>query len=191
VVADNLISHLESTLGSMDGGWSKTDRGDPLSVRVVRFRDKPATGLTTFVTLGLSRNELALSDGRPVRVELIASCWERDAGLGMPSVLVTAAEQVMSTGRAPARGSILGPAGPLFSGSSSLTALYCSIPIFFPDELRVWDGSVPPTVMIQMIPITDDEATFANSRGWSAFEDHLEQNDPDVFELRRGSSLSQ
>jgi hypothetical protein len=189
VVADDLVTHLESTLGPMEGGWSKTNSGTPLPVQVVRFRDAPGSGLTSFATLGLSSYEMMLSDGRPVRAELILSCWNRNRDLDVPAVLAVVAGDLIQSAKLPPRGSLLGPAGPLFTGSN-LTALYLSVPIFFPAEFGTWQGSVPPTIIIQLIPITDDEAAMVRERGWNEFEDHLEQRDPDLFDLRRGSSLA-
>lgn len=188
VVAEDLVTHLESTLGPIDGGWSKTDSGAPLPVQVVRFRDAPGAGITSFVTLGLSFHEVMLSDGRPARAELIVSCWNRNRNLGVPAVLSVVAGDLIESARLPPRGSVLGPAGPLFS-DSRLSALYFSVPVFFPNEFRTWKGSMPPTILIQLIPITDDEAALIREQGWNEFEDHLERRDPDLFDLHRGSSL--
>ncbi|WP_353890656.1 suppressor of fused domain protein [Micromonospora sp. WMMA1363] len=172
----------------MEGGWSKTDSGVPLPVQVARFRDAPGQGLTSFVTLGLSNHEVMLSGGRPARAELILSCWNRDRDLGVPALLSVVAGDLIKSAKLPSRGGILGPAGQLFAGSR-LSALYFSVPIFFPAEFGAWKGSAPPTILIQLIPITEDEAALVRERGWNEFEDHLERRDPDLFDLRRESSL--
>lgn len=189
MATEGLVAHLESTLGRIECGWTRAEPGLHLPVRVARFSDIPVTGLTTFATLGLSNHELTQSSGRPIRAELVLSCWNRYRDIEVPAILDLVAEDLTDSGTLPSRGSIVGPAGPLFNGFS-LTALYCSTPFLFPDDFATWTGSSPPTVMMQLIPVTDDESSLVRTKGWDSFEDHLEKHDPDLFDLRRGSSLN-
>jgi hypothetical protein len=189
MAADDLVRHLERHLGPMDGGWSTDTSGAKLHTQIVRFTDASSSGLVSFATLGLSRYELALTDGRVALAELVMSCWETHAYLGIPPVLSLVADDIAHSGTMPPRGSVLGPDGPLFE-DSSLTALYVAMPVFFPDDFHVYEGSTPPTVMVQLIPITTDEAAMASESGWETFESHLERSDPDLFDLHRASSRS-
>ena len=111
---------------------------------------------------------------------------QRDGAL-VPGVLATVAAEPVESGRGLARGDVVGPAGPLWD-QPPLTALYATLPIYFDEVFHVFRGSSPPTVLVLLVPITDDEAAFVAAHGWDAFEEHLEA-DPDLFDLNRRCSL--
>jgi hypothetical protein len=186
-MSSKLIEHYERHLGELDGAWSETAAGEQLPAKVLRFRDAPMKGLTTFGTLGLSEAELSLPNGRAVRQELLMSCHEPQQE-NVAGVLPAVASDLLADRRAVARGAVLGPAGPLFD-ETPLTALYCSVPVFFDDDFKVSNATEPPTVFVLLVPIADDEAQFVASNGWAPFERHLESTDPDLFDLSRGTSL--
>ena len=68
--------------------------------------------------------------------------------------------------------------------------MYATVPSFFRDEVQVFRRSIPPTVFVLLLPITDDEAEFIGTQGWEPFEDLLETTDVDLFDLYRHSSLN-
>lgn len=111
VMASDLVGHLESHLGAIDGAWSETADGELLAAKVLRFAGTPDRGLATFSTLGLSDRSLVMPSGRPVRQELVMCCEQRDEER-VPGLLGALADEVVDRGRAVARGEVLGPAGP-------------------------------------------------------------------------------
>jgi hypothetical protein len=50
-----------------------------------------------------------------------------------------------------------------------------------------FDDSDPQTLFALLIPVTHDEIHFIWDHGWSAFEDRLVEQDPDVWDLERAS----
>ena len=66
-------------------------------------------------------------------------------------------------------------------------AIYCTIPTFMDDEFITYKGSHPNTVIVWLIPIHKPEADFIDINGWEKYEDILEELDPDLFSLDRGS----
>jgi len=186
-MASDLISHIESHLGAIDGAWSETADADPLVTKILRFRGVPDTELSTVTTLGLSDRELAMPSGRTVRQELMMCAMHRDEE-HLPGLVGAVAEDLVNSGRALARGEVVGPAGPLCDGTG-LTAIYAAPPVFFPVGLQVFRASTPPTIFVLLLPITDDESTFIAGQGWEAFEELLESTDVDLFDFRRGTSL--
>lgn len=180
----DFVEHFEAALGPMDRGWSKAQPGESPPFQVVRFLDAPMSGAVTFATLGLHRNPLATGGGKTIRLELIFTCYERFDDDQVASLLYAVGKQMLDEQKPLLRGAVLGPAGPLLP-SSSLTALYVAIPVVFPDALRQWSGSHPPTVLAWLVPISAAEADFVRQDGWSAFENLLVSEDPDLFDLRR------
>lgn len=76
-----LIEHLESFLGLITGG-SRGDDATPEGVQVAWFGpDVPFGGVTTLVTVGLSRRHLGLPNGWALHQELVMHVTTR---LGRP-----------------------------------------------------------------------------------------------------------
>jgi hypothetical protein len=66
-----------------------------------------------------------------------------------------------------------------------MTALYAASPVYLPDEFADCDTGTVTVVMTWLVPITDAEAGYVHTRGWPAFEDALEGEDPDLVDLSR------
>jgi hypothetical protein len=186
-VEDGLQNHVVRYLGPISASWQRAV-GGKTQVRLLRFDDRPARNLTTLATLGLSQMELGFHDGRQFRQELLMACGDCAEGEMIRPLLTYVADELMSKGRALARGDVLGPHGPLVPGST-LTALYAAVPMFYAEGFRQWDGSSPPTIFVQLIPITSREADVRRNTTPSEFERFLEQAEPDVFDLYRPSKL--
>lgn len=180
----SLIKHVELHLGPIEGGWSKYTNGTVAPFTIVRFRDQPHPGVSTYLTLGLSNHVISLASGRPVRQELLLSADRRFDSWNIPGLLGTVGREVLTRHQGLLRGEVLGPAGPLLPGSS-LEALYCASPVHFPDSFAVCGSTSPPTVFVWLIPIASEEAEAVRSHGWSHFEDVLVTKKPDLFDLER------
>lgn len=179
----DLPAHLEQHLGPITGGWSNSTEGDPLGVTLARFAGAPVAGASTYCTLGMSSVPLELDDRR-VRHELLAACWDRCFVSGLGGLLAGLSLQVTDRGVALRRGEVLRFGGPLFEGTQA-SALYAAEPAYFPPGLGVWRGSDPPTVIVWLVPIYDAEAEFVAEHGWDAFENLLQEGDPDLLDLQR------
>jgi hypothetical protein len=179
LVKPNLVQHLESHLGLINEGW-----GDTSEIKVVAFRDQPHQGVVTYLTLGLSDYLLPMTHGRKVRQELLVSVYSRYNSKDVAAFLVSFSEYIVSQNRALLRGDVVGPSQPLVPNVSA-NAVYASIPVFFEDDFRTFDGSSPPTVFVWLIPLPSSDAEFVKQSGWDAFEDRLEASEVDFWDLDR------
>lgn len=181
----NAAEHLERYLGPMDRGWSSSSLP---GVQVCLFRDAPLPGVFTLATLGLSNTVLVMSGNLKVRQELILACrddrWIEELG----KLLIHVAEIVLKRGHALLRGEVI-PLGNRITADSAAYSLYASNPAVYPDDLATLSGSIPPTVIVWLVPLQPTEAALVESSGWSEFEDRLESADPDLFDLRRRSFI--
>jgi hypothetical protein len=180
-----LVSHLESHLGVMSGG---SRMGELPDIQISLFQNQPAPGAITYCTLGLSHHLLRGATDRMFRFELLGVAAGEFKALQPEARLFDVAEQILSTHRAPLRGEIFGPGGPIVTGAT-VEALYCTMPFHFPDALATFEGTDPPTVFIYLVPTTRSEARFAQEHGWDAFEELLEKNQPDLLDLCRSSII--
>lgn len=180
------LAFLEGLLGPLSRAW-----GTPLQTwppLVLEWKDQPHRGAHTFITSGLGRCVLDLGDGRTVRQELLLAVNHPSLRDESCRVLELVAEDCARSNRALLRGDVIRPGERIFKKFNPV-ALYCSIPVYYPDSLAVWDGTDPPTVFVWLVPIMSRESDFVNVRGWDSFEDVLQEVDPDLLDLRRKSAV--
>jgi hypothetical protein len=178
----DLPEHIEKYLGVIEYGWHLSrEFGD---VQVIKVSNQPASGVVTYSTLGMSWTKLSMPGDRVVRQELLFSAYERYPADKIASFLVTFCKYVLSEGRALLRGEVVGPYQPLIAGVAA-DSIYCTLPVMFDSKLATFSGSEPPTVFAWLVPIMSAEAQFVRSHGWNNFEDMLEKDQPDFWNLDR------
>lgn len=180
----NLISHLESHLGSISRGFKDANSESPISVAI--FADQPFVGATTYVTIGLSRKVLRGSSIQGLRQELIVSTHSEFDDKQVSSFLMTFADSIAKEGRCLCRGEVIGPSGPVIFGTL-MNSVYCTVPMVYSDSISVFKDSTPQTVFVWVIPIYEEEANFVRNFGWKAFEAELEREEADVWSFHRRS----
>jgi len=176
-----LLGHLEQSLGPARTGARYAIGGD--AFEIVTFAERPARGCTTYATVGLGDHVLAQASGSPLRQELLF------AHRGAPSkdviaLVAAVAEPVLRSRRGLAHGQVLGPSGPILSGSR-MEALYCAVPVYFDDALHVFRGVTPPVVLVWLVPLTAREAGLVADHGWTRLEELFQAHDPDLLDLGR------
>lgn len=177
-----LPAHYELHLGEITRGWS--DEKLVHGVQVVCFDRQPEPGVKTYATLGLSRHIVELPGSRRVRQELLISANESFSSDAVAGLVLSLAEHILRRGKALLRGEVIGPAGPVVAGSS-LTAIYVTNPSPFDKSFTEFDSEPLATVFAYVIPISEAEATLVRIRGWRWFEEQLEQQNPDIWNLAR------
>ena len=181
-----LIEFLETHLGPSRAG----SRDPKTGIQTIYFDDQPAEASVTLTTLGLSNRVLEREDGNKMRQELLFASYE-DLDEWRPDVHVLhVADELAEKQKALKRGQVIALEGVLFP-ESELEAFYCAAPVYWPAEVQRWEGADPAVVVVWLVPITADEATFIEANGWKAFEELLDQSDPDLFDLRRASMLAE
>lgn len=178
----NIIEHAEKFLGEISQGWKENTSSDGL--QVVCFKDAPFETVDTFMTAGLSRHELTISDEKKVRQELVFPVSATGLSDMVVSLLLFISELILRNHDAVLRGQVIRL--PIdVAKRLGFDAVYCAIPVFMDDEFATFGESQPPTVIVWFIPIYKSEADYVDANGWSKFEDLLEEKDPDLFSLGR------
>jgi len=180
---NDIVEHVESYLGKIDQGWNAPPESKN-RFSVARFRNQPVEGMSTYVTLGLNHHVLSMAEKREVRQELVFSTFESVPSDEIVSFLLRFTDLVLSRHEALLRGQVIGPGKPLFPGSA-MNAIYVSMPVIFDEGFNTFEGSSPPSVLVWLVPIFESEARYVQEHGWEAFEDILEKEDPDLWDLNR------
>lgn len=180
-----LVRHLEAHLGTILHGWSLDADGDTVPFQVVELSDGKEPSVHTYSTLGLSNHPLqSRVSNKEIRCELVMVA--RNGSDAIPGVLQQVGRGLIQEGHALLRGDVIGPRNPLISGSS-MSALYASIPVYFPNSFATCDSAQGPIVFIWLIPIAQKEASYIQENGWNAFEKLLVNCDLDLSDLFRDS----
>lgn len=174
-------AHLERHLGPITYGWSDSNEGH--GVQVVEFKGRPESNVNTFATLGLSDYSLKLPSTREVRQELMMSANAEFSADAIAGLLLSLAERVLERRKALVRGEVIGP-GPKIAPNSILTEIFVTNPSPF-DALLTQFSMSPPLVLAYLIPLSSAEASLVRTRGWRWFEEELQAQDPDIWDLAR------
>lgn len=180
-----LVEHLERFLGPLQLGWAVDADGFKMPFQVVRFEKGSGPGTISLATLGLGRHLLTSpTSGREIRHELLILAMKGMESGAIPSLLHQVGSAALRGHRALLRGDVIGPHGPLVAGSS-MEALYVTAPVYFPDEFATYADAEGPVVIAWLVPISASEADYVARHGWSAFEDRLVEQDPDLTDFAR------
>lgn len=107
--------------------------------------------------------------------------FSSDAVAGL---VLSLAEHVLQRGRALLRGEVIGPGTPVVAGSTA-EAIYVTNPSPLDKALTEFVSEPPAMVFAYLIPITRAEAVLVRSKGWRWFEEELELQNPDIWDLAR------
>jgi len=182
-----LVEHLEQYLGEIDGGWK--DPQSQNSVQVVVFYDQPFEDINTYTTLGLSDYLFVSPAETPCRQELVFTAYKNFDSQKVASFLSTFADSVILSHTPLLRGGVIGPSAPIILGSP-LNSIYSAVPMIFPENFGVYRESIPKTIFPWVIPIHEEEANYVRANGWSKFECLLEDTNPELWDLRRSSTVT-
>ena len=189
MATENFISlpeHYERHLGKIVRGWS--DEKQTHGIQVVNFKDQPEFGVATFATLALSQCVLNLSGTRQIRQELLVSANAAFSSDAVAGFVLSLAEYVAERGKALLRGEVIGPGTPVIA-RSTLTAVYVTNPSPFHRSLTEFASEPPATVFAYLVSITGAEASLVREHGWTWFENQLEQQNPDIWDLARSKQV--
>lgn len=125
-----------------------------------------------------------MPDGRYIRQELVFTAYRNFQSEQIASFLSTFAEYLVSANKALLHGDFIGPETPIIFGTV-LNSIYSTVPMIFEEDFAVFHDSSPPTVFVWIIPIHEEEANYIRFNGWDKFEDLLEREDPELWDLTR------
>jgi hypothetical protein len=187
-VADSsaLIGHLEGRLGRLVYGWSRNPDGEPMPFQVARFEGGAYEGVLGFATVGLGLHELeSPTTGRPLHLELTLCVHEVVGERNVPALMQQVALRVLESGQALLRGDVIELGGYVIA-ETAMTGLYATMPVYFDESFATCSTeNGTETAIVWLVPVHPSEAEFVRTRGWQAFEEVLQEQDPDLFDPLR------
>jgi len=183
-----LIEHMEMYLGEIQDGWTGASSDHESAFQVARFKNGAIDG-HCFSTIGLSNHVVhSVKSGKKFRCELMMMA--HDGVNVLPAILDQVAHEMLDSGVVLLRGDVIGPRGRIFE-RSDMSCLYVTNPVYLPDEFCICEvPELGPVLFIWLVPITEAEGNFVRASGWEAFEDLLQDDDPDLLDIYRSSCKS-
>ena len=182
-----IIEHIEENLGRIpEKGAGTTIEINGTKVHLLKFKNQPIDFVTTICTCGLSKHIFSNSKGKLSQEILFGyfSAYESDKWNALLSVIC---EDLLKTHDAFSMGQLYDVPGSLFP-NNSISALYCSFPAFYGDEIWKCNQTDPDTYFIWLFPVTDKEVEYINKNGAESFEEEiLMVQQPRLFDLKRAS----
>ncbi len=165
------------------------DENEENSVDLLSLPSQKHNGTLFYGTMGLFYKQFVI-DGVPFesRVEMVGAAYE--AFEQFPNVLSTASFCSIKDDFFCEPGSVLPNAVSMYYPKLEAKHLYFTSPFLWEDDLDTLQLSDDIDVnWILAIPITDSESSYLKENGEDAFEDLLEENDIDIFDLSRDSII--
>jgi len=161
------------------------DHDDPNWVDVMRTVDSPEPGVTSYATLGMSRfdNGGLLSDGKPLRVELLAACQSEFTHIA--DGLTSCALNVARDGWQVTPGVVHPNALVVHRPDIVLKHLFLTTPFLWGDrpDTREFDDLLVTWLMA--VPISDTEVDHLSAHGPESLESLFEHEQIDIFDINR------
>jgi hypothetical protein len=184
-IRDEIQQHLDRFLPHKPDQYFVEDR---LAVGIAVFRDQPCDGLVLFLTVGLSEMSLEQASGNPIRQELLMNVQREWADLPWQELILGVAARVQQTRRALPRGYLLRSNSPLLEEAtfSNLTTFVAVPPAFMPDGFFEVQSTDPPTIFVELAPITQTEVKLIEEEGFESFATEVHAGTIDLLDLKRG-----
>ena len=167
---------------------SYSDETTKYKVDIYIGENRPDIGLSTYSTIGLSEDPIAMTDnqGRDIRVEFIGMCGSDFTKF--PNILASCAFNIIKDHYSCAPGMVnLNVIDEYYDGLE-MRHIYYTIPSYWENlQGHIIDDHIVNWLFA--IPISDNELNYLNENGIEAFEDLLENSDTEVYDIYRKSII--
>jgi antitoxin YqcF len=158
------------------------------SVAILSCRDRPMTGVSSYSTIKLSDYPMKWGDGEfPTRLELAGVCMT--VAESFPNVLASAAFTIMQSDAVYHPGTVIPDLNRKYFSSSGLPHIYLTVPFVFGNSLQTLDCQTKKVSWLLAMPISDAEYRYLSEHGRKALELLLEDQQIDVADPNRSSTL--
>ena len=180
--------HLRDAFGGTFRVNAYYDESEKSRIEIFQCADIPVPGLTSFGTIGLSEHSIGLTtqEGKQLRAELLGMC-ESDNAI-FPNVLASCAFEIINDHQPCRPGAIFCNVISAYDGSLSMKHIYLTYP-WWPEDLMRLDREDSIVLWLAAFPISDAELDYLEANGMDAFEDLLNENQPDAADLNRESMV--
>ncbi|MCS3532911.1 suppressor of fused domain protein [Chryseobacterium sp. JUb7] len=172
-----LVEHLEKHIGIISRGADIVDKKYNITISI--YDNIPFEDIRTYSTLGMNRYFI---DYYYEFIFVSMAKYDKDE---IASFLTSFAEYLIDNKKRVLHGDVISFSFTMTS-ETKMNSLYFTLPFYFDDnlsQLRLEDKTV---IFPLIIPVYQEEAELIREKGWSSFENFLEENEiNDLWDLER------
>jgi antitoxin YqcF len=180
--------HAIGAFGAPPTVWRFTCEREGLSLDIGGCMDRPARGLVSYSTIGLSDYGVTTGGESPSCVELAAACAQ-DRPL-FPNILAAAAMLLIRRQQEVKPGSCIRDVVAEFYPRAPVSHLYLTRPFLWGERLISLRGEAKNIVWLQAVPVASGELLYLESHGDDGLEQLYRQRRIDMYSLGRATWLS-
>jgi hypothetical protein len=180
-IGPNVPEHLDKNLGIQDDQsiWSYKEMG----FWILKYDDQPQKQACSYITAGLGRHLLEQESGQKIRQELLFTIWE-EYTVNKPEDKLASLSLDFLDRHIPIPNHQVIPWEDGVFENYDFSAVYCTGARQMPEEFEMIEAE-PNLIFVWLIPIYPTEQKFCKEYGWSKFEDLINEQQPDFFNLER------
>jgi hypothetical protein len=179
--------HAISTFGAPPSVWRFTCEREGFSLDIGGCADRPAAGLVSYTTIGLSDCGVVTGPAPPAHVELAATC-AADWPL-FPQILAAAAMLLVRRQKEVKPGDVIRDVVAEFYPRASVSHLYLARPFLWGQRLQALRGEAKTITWLLAVPVASGELPYFETRGDDGLEQLYRQRRIDMYSLGRGTWL--
>lgn len=176
----NLFKKLSPVLGVAPKVFSFGDETENHKIRILICPDPTDEEVRFFSTIGLA--ELAPENHH---TEILGACYADFADFG--NMISSIAFFIIKDKWKSAEGSVFETLVEMYYPKSEMKHIYFTSPFLWEDKLEAFSVEGISVRFLLAIPISQSELEFLTQHGQEAFEDLLQENNIDIFNIERKS----
>jgi len=183
---------IATTLRDVIGGTPSVirywDSEDKYFIDILSSSNRPATGISSFATIGLSDYDIGFRvDTKPLRVEFVGVCESRFNFF--LNIIGDCALLVIKERYESHPGVILPDVIHEYLPESEMKHIFLTTPFIWEDTLVQLEFCDKTVTWLLAVPISDTEFEYADKNGTEALEDEFVKHDVDISNIVRSSIL--
>jgi hypothetical protein len=169
--ANKLLDHYDHYLGRMENSFQGKDE-KKIPFMVLSFSGRESGPSHCLVTHGMSAHQLSVpGKDSPVRTELAVFTNAPVGSKTLGALLIAVGMHFLDTHASPGAHGILPGSGPVIAGGNpKFESFYVRSPVSFPPAFAHCSLAGSGIDILQLIPVTNNEAHAIACGGWAAFE---------------------
>jgi len=180
-IGPNVPEHLDQTLGvQKDQNVFSYEEKD---FWILEYSDQPDRGACSYITVGLGRHLLTQDSGSEIRQEFMITVWDDYINTHAENQLASLSLDLLDRHIPVPNNQVIPWQGAIFE-KYEFSAMYCTSARHMTEEFEMIE-SEPNLVFVWLIPIYPEEQNYIQEVGWSKFENLVEIQQPDFFDLER------
>lgn len=160
------------------------DDDEKVSLVVVRGRDCPVEGVTSYGTSGLHRVLTPSANGEMLQCELVAACASVTPEID--NCVSSCVIEVLKNGGVISYGTYIENLVQQYAISETMAHVTFVSPFLW-DDMNVLEVEGSKIYILMMVPISDAELDYLRENGIDALERMFTEHDIDIFDINRES----